>query len=102
MPQPRDDLSWSFVALDQHKTLIAVVELSRSSWLVGAIVPGVHRHPEESFSLTRRPYFDCYTVGAMKQPRQAARSPALLWLLKQAETASGWRAGYERARLKRM
>jgi transposase len=47
MPQPRDDLSRSLVALDQHKTLIAVVELRRSSWLVGAIVPGVDRHPEK-------------------------------------------------------
>ena len=28
MPQPRDDLSRSLVALDQNKTLIAVVELS--------------------------------------------------------------------------
>ena len=47
MPQPRDDLSRSLVALDQHQTLIAVVELSRSSWLVGAIVPGLDRHPEK-------------------------------------------------------
>lgn len=40
-----DDLSRSLVALDQHSTLIAVIELSRSSWLVGGIVPGVEREP---------------------------------------------------------
>lgn len=39
------DLSQSPVALDQDSTLIAVVELSLSSWLVGAIVPGLDRHP---------------------------------------------------------
>jgi transposase len=45
MPQPRDDLSRSLIALDQHRTLIAVVELSLASWLVGGIVPGIERDP---------------------------------------------------------
>jgi transposase len=44
MPQP-NDLSRSLTALDQDRTLIAVVELSQSSWLVGAIIPGVERCP---------------------------------------------------------
>ena len=33
MPQPKDDLSRSLVALEQDKTLIAVVELSLTTWL---------------------------------------------------------------------
>jgi transposase len=45
MPQPKDDLSRSLVALDQHSTLIAVIELSLKSWLVGGIVPGIGRDP---------------------------------------------------------
>ena len=45
MPQPKDDLSRSLVALDQHKTLIAVVELSSANWLIGGIVPGIERDP---------------------------------------------------------
>ena len=45
MPQPKNDLSRSLVALDQHRTLIAVVELSLGSWLVGGIVPGIERDP---------------------------------------------------------
>lgn len=40
-----DDLSRSSTALEQSETLVSVVELSRSSWLVGAIVPGVARQP---------------------------------------------------------
>jgi len=44
MPQP-NDLSRSLSALDQDSTLIAVVEMSQSSWLVGAIIPGVERRP---------------------------------------------------------
>jgi hypothetical protein len=44
MPRP-DDLSRSLVALQQDSTLIAVIELSQSSWLVAGIVPGLSRHP---------------------------------------------------------
>ena len=45
MPRPKDDLSKSLVALDQHRTLIAAIELSLASWLVGGIVPGIERDP---------------------------------------------------------
>ena len=39
------DLSKPLVALDHDSTLIAVVEMSGTSWLVLAIVPGVDRRP---------------------------------------------------------
>ena len=42
MPQP-NDLSRSLVALDQNSTIIAVVELSHSSWLVAGMLPGIER-----------------------------------------------------------
>jgi transposase len=44
MQQP-NDLSRSLVAFQQDSTLVAVVETSRSSWLVAGIVPGIGRHP---------------------------------------------------------
>ena len=44
MPRP-DDLSRSLVALRQDTTLIAVIELSQSSWLAAGIVPGLGRQP---------------------------------------------------------
>jgi transposase len=46
MPQQRkpSDLSRSLITLDMDTTLIAVVELSLSSWLVAG-VPGVERQP---------------------------------------------------------
>ena len=46
MPQP-DDLSRSLVAFKHDDTVVAVIELSQSSWLVGGIVPGIDRHPEK-------------------------------------------------------
>ena len=44
MPRP-NDVSRSLAALDQDSTLIAVVEISQSSWLVAGIVPGIDRQP---------------------------------------------------------
>ena len=44
MRQP-NDLSRSLTALEQDSTLIVVIEMSLSRWLVAAIVPGVGRHP---------------------------------------------------------
>jgi transposase len=44
MQQP-NDLSRSVTALEQDGTLIAVIELSLSSWLVTAMVPGIERQP---------------------------------------------------------
>src|SRR5215468_2504885 len=46
MPQ-RNDLSRSLVALDQDSTLIAVVEMSQSTWLVGGVRPGIERQPRK-------------------------------------------------------
>ena len=45
MLQSINDLSRSLVALDQNTTVIAVVELSLSAWLVGGMVPGIARDP---------------------------------------------------------
>ena len=44
MPQP-NDLSRSLAALDQDSSLIAVIEISQSSWLVAGIVPRIKRQP---------------------------------------------------------
>src|SRR5881398_957727 len=46
MPQP-NDLSRSLVALDQDSTIIAVVEMSQSSWLVAGMLPGIERQPRQ-------------------------------------------------------
>ena len=46
MPQ-LNDLSRSLVALDQDSTIIAVVELSQSSWLVAGVLPGIERQPQK-------------------------------------------------------
>jgi transposase len=44
MPVPNDP-GRCRTALDPESTLVAVIEMSQSSWLVAAIVPGLERHP---------------------------------------------------------
>jgi transposase len=46
MPQ-LNDLSRSLVALDHNSRIVAVVELSQSSWLVGGVLPGIERQPRK-------------------------------------------------------
>ena len=43
--QKLNDLSRSLTALEPDSTLIAVIEMSLSSWLVAGIVPGIERQP---------------------------------------------------------
>jgi transposase len=44
MSQP-NDLSRCLVSLEQETTLVAVIELSQSSWLIVGTVPGIERQP---------------------------------------------------------
>src|SRR5438309_7432992 len=43
--QKLNDLSRSLTVLKGDSTLIAVIEMSQSSWLIAGIVPGVERQP---------------------------------------------------------
>ena len=42
-----DDLSRSLAAFEQHTTLVVVVEMSWSGWLIAGLVPGVERQPKK-------------------------------------------------------
>jgi hypothetical protein len=95
MPQP-NDLSRSLVALDQNSTIIAVVELSQSSWLVGGVVPGIERRPRKKLEPSPERLLAVLHAGGMRRSGPAARSRGLRWPLKPAATASGWRAGSRR------
>ena len=46
-PHRHFEASRSVTALEQDGTIIAVIEMSQSQWLVAALVPGVERYPPE-------------------------------------------------------
>ena len=68
-PQQRNpnDLSRSLTALDMDTTLIAVVEMSQSSWLVAGIVPNVERQPLKSSRPTSERCSGCCSAGGTRQ-----------------------------------
>jgi len=47
-------LSRSCIALDEDNTLIAVVEMSQSSWLVAGLLPGVERDPLKKLAVEEK------------------------------------------------
>ncbi len=52
MPK-QNDLSRCLITLEQDTTLIAVVEMGQSSWLVAGIVPGLERNPLKKLGADR-------------------------------------------------
>src|SRR6185295_20137566 len=46
-PAPGQALSRPLVALDQNSTIIAVIEMIQSSWLVAGMLPGIERQPRK-------------------------------------------------------
>jgi transposase len=45
----RFDASRSLTALEQDSTIVAVIEMSQTKWLVAALVPGIERQPLKKF-----------------------------------------------------
>jgi transposase len=63
------DLSKPLVALDHESTLVCVIEMSGSSWLVAATVPGVDRRP-----LQKLPVNPHRLLDQLERWREAARA----------------------------
>ena len=65
------DASRSLTALEQDSTIIAVIEMSQSKWLVAALVPSVERQPlkklEKELARMRRRIFS--TPRSLSQRR---------------------------------
>jgi hypothetical protein len=51
--QKLNDLSRCLTTLEPGSTVIAVIEMSESSWLVAGIVPGVERQPLKKLAVRR-------------------------------------------------
>ena len=67
MPRP-NDLSRSLVALDQDSTIIAVVEMSQSSWLVGGVLPGIERQPCKKLEPSAERLLGTTASGSFSRP----------------------------------
>ena len=87
--QTLNNLSRSLIALEPASTLIAVIEMSLSSWLVAGIVPGIERQPLKKLAVDESALLRCCIDGGRKRRKQDAGSNALSLPSRPAVTASG-------------
>src|SRR3954465_1085506 len=96
MPQ-HNDLSRSLLTLDQASTLIAVIEMSQSSWLVAGIVPGIARHPLKKINAE-----ETMLLGLLRrwqdEAAQAGRTITRIAVAYEAGRDGFWLARWLRAR----
>jgi transposase len=97
--QTPHELSRSLTVMKQDSALIAVIEMSLSSWLVGGIVPGIERQPLKKLAvdesalpkLLNRWREEAETAGR----KIKLRSPGVLWrmLLRRSRMSLEWVVG---------
>src|SRR5438105_2314185 len=100
-----NDLSRSLAALDVDHTLIAVVEMSLSSWLVAGIVPGVERQPLKKLKTDACALLELlhrWRAEAVRAGHKITRIAVAFEAGREVATASGWRAGSKHTASKRM
>src|SRR5271165_50615 len=94
MQQP-NDLSRSLAALDQDNTLIAVIEMSRSTLLVAGIVPGINRQPLKKLAADETALLQLLYRWRDEATKAGRTIDRIGWPTKPAGTASGWHGGCE-------
>ena len=95
MRQP-NDLSKSLVALKQDATVIAVIEMSQSSWLVAGIVPGVERQPLKKLAVNEEALLHLLHRWR-KEATQAGRTIKRITVAYEAGRDGFWLARWLRA-----
>jgi transposase len=92
MPQS-NDLSRSLATLDQDSTLIAVIEMSQSTWLVAGIVPGINRQPLKKLAADEAALLQLLYRWRDEATKAGRRIDRIAVAYKPVGTASGWRGG---------
>src|ERR1700674_2670590 len=105
-----NDFSRCLDPLDMDATVIAVIEMSQSSWLVAGIVPGVERQPLKKLAIDEHALLNLlnrWRAEAEKQGHQITRIAGAFearhdgflvgrWVPPPGDGAAGWRAGSPR------
>jgi hypothetical protein len=71
-----NDLSRSLASFEQDATLVGVIELSQSSWLIAGTVPGIERQPLKKITPDESTLLHRCIAGATRQSARVALSRA--------------------------
>lgn len=89
----RFDASRSLTALEQDSTIIAVIEMSQTKWLVAALVPGIERQPLKKFDANEETLLKLLHRWRREASQAGATSSVSSSPMKLGATGSGSRAG---------
>jgi transposase len=85
----RFDASRSLTALKQDSTIVAVIEMSQTKWLVAALVPGVERQPLKKFDAQEEMLLKLLRRWRCEAGKTGATSSVSSLPLRLAATGSG-------------
>ena len=88
-----NDLSRSLSVLNRNSTLIAVIEMSQSSWLIAGIVPGVERQPLKKLAVDESALLKILHRWREEAEKAGHKIERIAVAFEAAGTVSGWRAG---------
>ena len=94
-----NDFSRCLDPLDMDATLIAVIEMSQSSWLVAGIVPGVEREPLKKLAIDEHALLNLlrrWRAEAEKQGHRITRIAVAFEAGHDGFWLARWRAGSPR------
>jgi transposase len=93
----RFDASRSLTALEQDSTIIAVIEMSQTKWLVAALVPGIERQPLKKFDANEETLLKLLHLWR-REASQAERDIKRIVVAYEAGRDGFWLARWLRAR----
>jgi transposase len=89
-----NDLSRSLTSLEQDKTIIAVIEMSQSSWLVAGIIPGIERHPLKKLEPSEEELVRLLMRWRTEATKNGHTITRFAVAFEAGRDGFGWRAGY--------
>src|SRR5215208_4472560 len=90
MMQPKD-LSRSGIPFEQDRTIVAVIDMSQSSWLVAAFMPGLDRHPLKKIEPDQEVLLRLFGRWPEEAIRAGRDIERVAVAFEAGPTASGWR-----------
>ena len=91
--KPLNELNGSLTPFNPNETLIGVVELSKSSWLVAGIIPGVERQPLKKLAPDEDGLLKLLERWRAEAEKAGHKITRIALAFETGRDASGWPAG---------
>jgi hypothetical protein len=93
MRKPHDHSKFCRAAFVQDRTLVVVIEMDLTSWLVAGMIPGVDREPLKKIAPDPEELLQLLYVGVTRPSRRGRRSRGLRSRMRPDGIVFGWPVG---------